>query len=60
MKILVTGGLGYIGSHTITSLAVDHEIVILDNNCNSSPNVLRRLEDITGKIFVVEKVDVHN
>ncbi len=58
MKILITGGFGYIGSHTVVVLAPDHELVILDNCCNSSPNVLTRLEEITGKFFAVEKVNI--
>jgi UDP-glucose 4-epimerase len=50
MKILVTGGLGYIGSHTCVALLErGHDIVILDNLSNSSPEVLNRLEQITGR-----------
>ncbi len=50
MKILITGGAGYIGSHTAVELLEQgHEVVILDNFCNSSPEVLRRIEKITGK-----------
>ena len=49
MKILVTGGAGYIGSHTIVELiAAGHEPVIVDNLCNSSKEVLGRLKTITG------------
>ena len=49
MNILVTGGLGYIGSHTIVSLLENgHEVVIVDNLSNSSVNVIDRLETITG------------
>ena len=49
MRILVTGGLGYIGSHTVSLLAANHEIVILDNAANASPKVLDRLTELTGK-----------
>ena len=50
MAILVTGGAGYIGSHTVVELlAADHEVVIVDNFSNSSPQVLERLKEITGQ-----------
>lgn len=47
--ILVTGGAGYIGSHTVVELlAAGHELLILDNFSNSSPKVLDRIEQISG------------
>lgn len=50
MAILVTGGAGYIGSHTVVELlARGHEVVVLDNLCNGSEEALRRVERITGK-----------
>ncbi|TNG95744.1 UDP-glucose 4-epimerase GalE [Pasteurellaceae bacterium USgator11] len=50
MAILVTGGAGYIGSHTVVELLQDNqEVIILDNLCNSSPKSLQRVETITGK-----------
>lgn len=50
MKILVTGGTGYIGSHTCLALiAAGIEPVILDNLCNSKLSVLNRIEEIAGK-----------
>ncbi|WP_316676859.1 UDP-glucose 4-epimerase GalE [uncultured Tolumonas sp.] len=50
MKILVTGGTGYIGSHTCLALiAAGIEPVILDNLCNSKLSVLNRIEEISGK-----------
>lgn len=56
MKILVTGGAGYIGSHTCVELLQnDHQIMVIDNLINSSPISLKRVEDITGK-----KVDFRN
>ena len=49
MKILVTGGAGYIGSHTIVELiAAGHEVVAVDNLSNSSPVALERVGAITG------------
>lgn len=48
--ILVTGGAGYIGSHTVVELLNSGQsVVVLDNFCNSSPESLRRVEQITGK-----------
>ena len=50
MAILVTGGAGYIGSHTtVELLAAGHEVIILDDFSNSLPKVLDRLKTITGK-----------
>ena len=50
MAILVTGGTGFIGSHTAISLIeAGYDAVILDNLCNSSINILPRLKKITGK-----------
>ena len=49
-KVLVTGGAGYIGSHTVVELlASGFEVVIVDNFSNSSPEVLKRLKTITGQ-----------
>ena len=50
MKILVTGGLGYIGSHTVVELQnVGFEVVIIDDLSNSSETVMDGIEAITGK-----------
>ena len=50
MNILVTGGAGYIGSHTCVELLnAGHEVVVVDNLCNSSEKSLERVEKITGK-----------
>ena len=52
MAILVAGGAGYIGSHTVVELdKAGYEVVILDDFSNSSPEVLKRLITITGKEF---------
>jgi UDP-glucose 4-epimerase len=61
MKILVTGGAGYIGSHTCIELvSAGHEVVIVDNLCNSKLSVLRRIEKIAGKAFAFAQVDVRD
>lgn len=50
MAILVTGGTGYIGSHTVVELLNrGYDVVIVDNYCNSKPEVLNRIEQISGK-----------
>ena len=61
MKILVTGGLGYIGSHTCVELiAAGHEPVALDNLSNSSVAVLGRVEKITGRALAFVKADIRD
>ena len=59
MKILVTGGLGFIGSHTVVELAkANFEIVIVDNLYNSKEDVLQKLEKITGRKLKLYKYDL--
>jgi UDP-glucose 4-epimerase len=59
MKILVTGGLGFIGSHTIVELQnQDFEVVAIDNLSNSSIEVLAGIENITGKKLTFEQLDL--
>ena len=61
MKILVTGGLGFIGSHTVVELAkANFEIVIVDNLYNSKEDVLQKLEKITGRKLKLYKYDLCN
>ena len=58
-KILVTGGTGYIGSHTVVELLEGgFEVIILDNLCNSDKSVLERIEKITGKTPKFIKGDI--
>lgn len=59
MSILVTGGAGYIGSHTcVELLEAGYDIVVVDNFSNSKPEALRRVKEITGKDFKVYAVDL--
>ena len=59
MKILVTGGLGFIGSHTVVELQNEgFEVVIIDNLSNSSVDVLKGIVAITGKEPIFEKLDL--
>ena len=61
MKILVTGGMGYIGSHTcVELLAAGHEVVVVDNLSNSKQSVQQRVSGISGKSFVFLEVDVRD
>lgn len=61
MAILVTGGAGYIGSHTcIALIEAGFEVVVADNLCNSSEESLRRVEKITQTSIPFHKVDVNN
>ncbi len=61
MKILVTGGTGYIGSHTVVELQTQgHDVVILDNLSNSDMKVLDRLEAITGVRAVFYNADIRD
>ena len=59
MSVLITGGAGYIGSHTVVELLnAGQEVVIVDNYSNSKPEVLNRIETITGKAPTFYEVDV--
>ncbi len=60
-KILVTGGCGYIGSHTIVDLIENgYDVISVDNNSRSNDNVLKGIEQITGKKIKNYKVDLCN
>ena len=59
MKVLLTGGTGYIGSHTaVELLSRNYDVVIADNFVNSKPEVLNRIEKITGKRPIFYQADV--
>ena len=61
MKILVTGGTGFIGSHTVVELLeIGHEVVIIDNLSNSNACVLSRIFEITGRNVEFYNVDIRN
>jgi len=59
MNILVTGGAGYIGSHTcLVLLEAGYEIIVVDNLCNSKEESLRRVQELTSKKLTFYKVDL--
>lgn len=61
MNILLTGGTGYIGSHTAVVLTeAGHRVVLYDNFCNSQPDVVQRLKKITGQLITLVEGDVRD
>ncbi len=59
MRILVTGGAGYIGSHTVVLLLeAGHDVVVVDNFSNSKPEALRRVAEIAGRGVELHEVDL--
>lgn len=61
MSILVTGGAGYIGSHTLVELLnAGYDVVVMDNLCNSSMKSLERVEKLTGKKIKFYKADIRD
>lgn len=61
MAVLVTGGAGYIGSHTVVELLEkDYEVVVVDNFSNSNRESLKRVREITGKDFEFYEADVND
>ena len=60
-KILITGGAGYIGSHTAVELLnAGYEVVVYDNLCNASKESIHRVEELTGKIVAFYEGDVRD
>ncbi len=61
MKILVTGGLGFIGSHTVVELQKEgFDVIVVDNLSNTSLHVLEGIQNITGKLPEFEKLDLRD
>ena len=61
MKVLITGGAGYIGSHTcIELLDAGHEVVVIDNLVNSKEDALRRAQQISGRSFAFVRADLRD
>ena len=61
MRILVTGGTGYIGSHTLVELySAGHETVVVDNLSNSNPVALERIENLVGKKIPFYQLDIRD
>ncbi len=59
MRVLVTGGAGYIGSHTVLELvAAGHEVEIVDSFANARPSVIPRLEELAGRALPVHSFDL--
>ena len=60
-KILVTGGAGYIGSHTCVELLnAGHEVIVLDNLCNSAAESLNRVQQLTRKSLTFVEGDIRD
>jgi len=59
MKVLITGGAGYIGSHTVLAiLGEGHEVTVMDNMDNSSPESLKRVQKLSGKEVAFHEIDL--
>jgi len=61
MRVLVSGGAGFIGSHTVVQLvAAGHEVLVVDNFSNAKPAVIHRIESITGQHLQVHEFDLRD
>ena len=60
-KVLVTGGVGYIGSHTVLELLqAGYDVVVVDNLCNSNIECLRRVQELAGREATFHKIDIRD
>ena len=61
MRILVTGGAGYIGSHTcVELLEAGYDVTVVDNLCNASRKAVDRIKQITGKDLIFYEMDIND
>ena len=61
MRVLVSGGAGYIGSHTVLQLiAAGHDVLVVDNFANAKPTVVNRLEALSGRHLPVHAFDLRD
>ncbi|OUS05721.1 UDP-glucose 4-epimerase GalE [Rhodobacterales bacterium 52_120_T64] len=61
MRVLITGGAGYIGTHTLLEvLAADHEVCVIDNFSNSAPEALERVKALSNRRFTFQKCDMRD
>ena len=61
MKILVTGGCGYIGSHTcLELLRLEHKVFVIDNLCNGHTEALNRVQKLSNRTLDFRKCDVRD
>lgn len=59
MNVLVTGGAGYIGSHTCLELLnAGHDVIVVDNLCNSKEESLKRVKELSSKSLIFHKIDI--
>src|SRR5699024_1031544 len=59
-QVLVTGGAGFIGSHTVVELAATHDVVIVDDFSNAVPEAVQRVRELTGAEEVVHELDLRD